>query len=298
MACNLNSYALLKQREILDILIGDTELMPGEQAGIRISMPYLKGSMICAISNNFGMPVEYGSGVQSRWGFMKDLLEHCEKNHRTSDLLSYLFSIDQFQEKLRGKSPSEIQILHKQITSLTIEKINGILYFGGNELVFSGQKYLVRQRGEKIEVASPTIDVIDRIYINELKKRAMTDIHLSNYDSALTKSRTILEEVLIYLIEKKGEHPASKGDIVKLHRQVKALYKMNQQKDYDKRINGLLSGMEKIITSISEMRNIASDSHGQGEKRFNIRESEAILFINSSTTIAEYYLSLAVQSKR
>ena len=292
---NLNSYALLKQREILDVLIGDTELMPEEQAGIRISMPYLSGPMLCDISNKFGLSVEYGSGAQSRWVFMKGLLEHCEKNHRISDLLSYLFSLEQFQEKLKGNSSSDIQVLYKKIINLAIEKINGILYFGGNELVLSGQKYLARQLGVKIEVTSPTIDVIDRGYISALKERAMADIHLSNYDSALTKSRTILEEVFIYLIEKKGENPASKGDIVKLHGQVKALYKMNQQKEYDKRINGLLSGMEKIITSISDMRNIASDSHGQGKKRFNIKESEAILFVNSATTIAEYYLSLGVR---
>ena len=45
---------------------------------------------------------------------------------------------------------------------------------------------------------------------------------------------------------------------------------MHQDKDIDKRVNGLLSGLEKILSAIAEMRNKDSDSHGVGAKRINV----------------------------
>lgn len=47
---------------------------------------------------------------------------------------------------------------------------------------------------------------------------------------------------------------------------------MHADKDIDRRINTLLSGLEKIVTSIAEMRNANSDAHGVGNRRLNIAE--------------------------
>jgi len=45
---------------------------------------------------------------------------------------------------------------------------------------------------------------------------------------------------------------------------------MHQDKNTKKRINMLLSGLEKIITSISQMRNESCDSHGVGAKELEL----------------------------
>ena len=102
----------------------------------------------------------------------------------------------------------------------------------------------------------------------------------------------MLEEVFCYVIEQKGEQPSESGDIGKLFNQVKSLYNMHQDKDLDKRINGLLSGLEKIVGAISEMCNKGSDAHGVGAKRINIDEHHARLFVNSSMTMADFILSV------
>ena len=135
-----------------------------------------------------------------------------------------------------------------------------------------------------------------------LRRRAFSFYHPScsaengESDSAITKSRTLLEEVFCYVIEKKGEIPSESGNIGKLYNQVKTLYSMQQSKDYDKRVNGLLSGLEKILTAIAEMRNIASDSHGMGVKRIRLPDYYARLFVNSAATMAEFVL--AVENNR
>lgn len=158
--------------------------------------------------------------------------------------------------------------------------------------LFDKCKQIMERDKLNIQISSPAITCVTRDYIRDIAARAMSDVDEDHYDSAITKSRTLLEEVFIYAIEKKGEAPSENGDIGKLYGQVKTLYNMHQSKDVDKRINGLLSGLEKILSAIAEMRNKGSDSHGVGAKRINIADHHARLFVNSAMTMANFVLSV------
>lgn len=299
-----SKFELLREKSILSILDGDEDFgtleVNGTDSGIKISMPYLSGPTLCDISNKFGLPVTYGwnGGAQSRWVYLDDLLAHCIQNNRESDLLAFLFSKGQFVDKLRGQTPEVIEYAYAQIVNAVIGQINGALYFGGNELVQVGKVFVIRKLGSTVSVATPSVKTIDRSYITDLSDRAMKDVIDGNYDSAITKSRTLLEEVFCYVIEKKGEDPSESGDIGKLYNQVKQLYNMHQSKDMDKRINGLLSGLEKILSAIAEMRNKGSDSHGVGAKRINIADHHARLFVNSAMTMADFVLAVSEKASR
>lgn len=290
---------MLREKGILSILDGDADFgtltVNGIDTDIKISMPYLSGPTLCDISNKFGLPVTYGwnGGAQSRWAYLDDLFAHCIENKRESDLLSFLFSKGQFVEKLRGQTPEVIEYAYTQIVNAVIGQINGALYFGGNELVQIGNTFVVRKIGTTVTVATPSVKTIDRSYINDISDRAMKDVLDGNYDSAITKSRTLLEEVFCYVIERRGEEPSESGDVGKLYNQVKQLYNMHQSKDMDKRINGLLSGLEKILSAIAEMRNKGSDSHGVGAKRITIADHHARLFVNSAMTMADFVLAVS-----
>lgn len=63
---------------------------------------------------------------------------------------------------------------------------------------------------------------------------------------------------------------------------------MHQSRDMNKSINGLLSGREKILSAIAEMRNKGSDFHGVGAKRIRIADHHARLFVNSAVTMADF----------
>ena len=299
-----SKFELLREKSILSILDGDVDFgmleINGTDSGNKISMPYLSGSTLCEISNKFGLPVTYGwnGGAQSRWAYLDDLLAHCIQNKRESDLLAFLFSKGQFVDKLRGQTPEVIEYAYAQIVNAVIDQINGALYFGGNELVQLGKEFVIRKLGSTISVAAPSVKTIDRSYITDLSDRALKDVIDGNYDSAVTKARTLLEEVFCYVIEKKGEAPSESGDIGKLYNQVKQLYNMHQSKDMDKRINGLLSGLEKILSAIAEMRNKGSDSHGVGAKRINIADHHARLFVNSAMTMADFVLAVSEKASR
>lgn len=266
-------------------------------------MPYLSGPMLCELSQKFGYYQEYYWGNSSkpnlsRWQYMDNILEYVIKENKTSQLLSYMMEKERFSDSLRNlNNVNDIEKMYKYIIKKVIDQINSILYFGGHELVIINNQYIIKNIDEKINIDVPNINIVDRDYIKDLSERAMKDIDEGNLDSAITKSRTILEETFCYAIEIKGEEPSDSGDIGKLYKQVKDLYNMHANKDMDKRVNKLLSGLENIVQSIAEMRNNGSDSHGLGNKRVNISDYHARLAVNSSTTMAEFILSVSQNSK-
>lgn len=299
MPQEISGFELLCKKRILSILDGDEKFgtieVEGMADGIEISMPYLTGAKICDISNEFGMFVEYGG--KSRWEYLKDLLEYCIWEKRESELLEYLFSEKQFEKKLKGHSSEVIKYAYSKIVSTAIDQINGEIYFSGSELIKIGQGFIVHKRGETISVEMPAIKRVDRSYIIDLSARAAEEIKNGHYDSAVSQSRTLLEEVFCYVIEMKGEMPSEKGDIGKLYGQVKQLYNMHSDGDTDKRIKELLSGLEKILKAITEMRNKASDAHGVGAKRIKLEERYARLCVNSAITMAEFILAVSEHAR-
>ena len=159
-----------------------------------------------------------------------------------------------------------------------------------------GNNFIVRAIGSKVEVQAPQIKSIDREYIKSISNRAMQDVEQQNFDSAITKLRTLLEETFCYVIEKKSETPSDSGDMMKLYRQVRELYNMHTDGNTDRRINTLLSGLNSIVSAISEMRNKDSDAHGVGANRIAIDEHHARLFVNSAMTMADFILSVAIKN--
>lgn len=141
-------------------------------------------------------------------------------------------------------------------------------------------------------LATPSLKKIDREYITSVSQRAFKDIEEGNFDSAFTKARTLAEEVFCYVIEKKGEQPSDSGDIGKLYKQVKDLYNMHNNPQMDKRINGLLSGLNQVVSSLGEMRNKDGDAHGLGAKRIPVKDYHARLYVNSAVTLADFILAV------
>jgi hypothetical protein len=292
-----NPYKLLLDRGIIDILDGDTNLNDGED---RISMPYLSGPDLCGISTRFGLPVTYnwGSGNPSRWVYLSDLIGHCIEKGKIQDLLSFLFSKHQFKDALKGFAPEAIEQNYEIIVSCSIEGVNEILYFNGYRLMIIDGRFEMRSLDATVSLNAPCIANLnaskkDNTYLKSLVNRIQSEIDTSNYDSAVTKSRTLLEESFCYAIEQAGETPDANGKIKNLHNQAKSLYNMHQNADVDKRINDLLSGLDKIVSAIAEMRNETSDAHGVGSKRIVIKGHHARLIANAAVTVAEFLLSVA-----
>lgn len=294
---NNELFGLLRNKKIIEILNGDIKYGNYEfedGSTIKISMPYLSGADLCALSTLFGLPVTYSwnGGALSRWQYLDKLFEYCIKYDKCSSLLAHMFSLNQFTKLLKGCNAEEIKNAHKVIVDTIIGQINGILVWGGNELAIVGNNFIVHPIESKIEIVAPAIKTIDREYIISISSRAMRDVEQNDFDSAITKARTLLEETFCYVIEKKNEVPSDSGDMSKLYKQVKTLYNMHNDANTDRRINTLLSGLNSIVSAISEMRNKDSDAHGVGSNRINIDEHHARLFVNAAMTMADFIISV------
>lgn len=279
-------FSFLRQREILNILIGDTTI--AQKDGYNIAMPQLTGSMLKSRMYRFGdaCPLE---GC-SRWVLMDNLLEFAIANQRESDLLFYWFSREHFTSLRSLNDQCKIEAAHRDIVESVLSEINTHLFLSGNKLIKSSNRFMIIPVQSNPVFELPAVQNINVEYIRSLRERCADDIATGNYDSVITKSRTLIEEILIYILEKNNIEIAAKGEIKKLYAQFKTRYNMNTQKGFCERVNKLLSGLETILQAIAEMRNMNSDAHGVGQNRINIKKRDAQLVINSAMIFSEYLL--------
>lgn len=282
-------FKLLINRKIINVLIGDTEVFDS------YTLPYMSGPDLCTLCTNFGLPKTYtwGGVNKSRWEYMQDLLKYLNLQERVPELLSYLFQQGRFENLTGIGDIKAVDDTYKAIVKGAIDAINAQLVIAKIKLGLINKKFVLASIGEEISVETPNVKIINSQYIQALPDRIKDDLENRDYDSVITKSRTLLEEVLIFIIEKMTfERYKSNGDLVKIYQDATELLEMRQKKEWDKRVNELLGGLHKLVSSISSMRNMNSDAHGVGSNRINIKKREALLVANSSMMLAEYWLSV------
>ena len=289
-------YSLLINRKIIDVLIGDTKVYGG------YSLPYMSGPNLCELSTSFGLPKTYtwgnsygsrGPANKSRWEYMQDLLKHLNPQGRIPELLSYLIRYGRFENLTGIGDIHKVDEIYNAIIKGAIDVINAQLVIARVELRLVNKNFVLAGIGEEVVIEIPRVKIITTDYIKELPERIKDDIDNEDYDSVITKSRTLLEEVLIFIIEKMTfERYKSNGDLVKIYQDATELLNMRQKGDWDKRVNELLGGLHKLVSAISSMRNMNSDAHGVGSSRIKIKKREALLVAHSSMVLAEYWLSV------
>lgn len=309
-----NGFQVLNIREILDFLIGDYILPNYDFYTINkiqsvnpyqvlptLQLPRLSGNQIMELYPRFGLsdPI-YKEGTPSRWIMMKNIISRLDKIGRANELLAYLFSKPRFQPFVNYfKTTSDFETFYNGIVKMSVEYINKQLYISQKRLCLNSGKYYIQPLpfSESISIPLKKIDDITSQYIKTLPDRIKSDLNNKDYDSVINKCRTLIEEILCYIIEQKGETPIDNGKVEHLQGQCRKLLKMNTDNGQDQRIIQLLKGLSTIISAISGIRNIGSDAHGVGSRRINIGEREAILVSNATQTYCEYYLSVFLSQK-
>lgn len=293
----MSDFSILNNRKIVDILIGDEYLI--EVGALKLAMPYMSGPDLCELCTQFGYPQMYkwGGGTKSRWMYMGDLIKYLDKTNRIPLLLSYLFELSRFETVLEPfKDADQKKEYHKKIVDEAISKINSSLMFSQKELRVQNKQFVLATIGDNAFIETPVIDKVSLDYVRNLPERIKTDFDTQNYDSVVTKSRTLIEEVLIHIIESSSSSSNNSynynGDFKKLLKEVKELLGIRQKSEWDKRVNEMLSGLEKIMDAIIGMRNSNSDAHGTGQSRIKIKGREARLIANAAMMYSEYVLSV------
>ena len=95
-------HKLIYRRKDKSDVYGNLELAPNLQPNTIFIVD--EASMV---SNTVGESSVFGSGR-----LLEDLIEYGIKNDRINKILSYLFSKEQFTQKLKGKSPDQIEYIY------------------------------------------------------------------------------------------------------------------------------------------------------------------------------------------
>ena len=284
---DIGDFKLLRRKDVYEFLQGNGPTLVVYK-GKEYGMPYYTATQLHNLCMDFGM-ADAPSG--SRWEYVEALMNYAISENRVEEFLQYIFCEDRFENLRELGSLDEIDEVYKIIFVKAIDYINELIKMSRHELQYINGHFYFTEIGKKVEIETPKLDIYSMSYVQKLKERCNKDLKEENYDSVVTKSRTMMEEVLVQILEDNNEEIVSKGDLIKLYNQVKMLYGMKQTKEYDLRVNSLLSGLEKIVHAVAEMRNSNSDAHGLGSKRIKIRESEARLVMNASITFCEYMIS-------
>ena len=162
-----------------------------------------------------------------------------------------------------------------------------------NRPLYEKCKRIIEREKVNYKLETPAVSRISNDYVIDIAGRANRDVDNGEYDSAITKARTLLEEVFIHSLEVIDIEPDRSGEINKLYRQVKNNYDMHSDNNIDVRIKKLIGGLNSIVSAISELRNIESDAHGAGRKRMGINMHHARLFVNSAVVLSEFILSVS-----
>ena len=95
------------------------------------------------------------------------------------------------------------EVAYKDIISSTFAAINGELFFQNKKFYHNCGRFYVANEKSKNTIESKKLKIIDAPYIHDLNKRIESDMQSEAYDSVITKSRTLIEEVLIFILEQK-----------------------------------------------------------------------------------------------
>lgn len=292
------NWNVLIDKDIINLMIGDSTVT--DDIFLEYKMPYMSGPNICDFGTKLGLNTDYwNSDKLSRWMYMENVLNYVVDNNKMNQFFKELFDLKRFKKVDNIEFHKSAYELYWDLVHGLMNKINKILLFDKCHIEYNLQtwQFVLIDDEEDIKIESESIEKIDKQYIKRLKNKIDNAIKNEDFESCITKSRTLLEEIMIYGIEEKKELVEAKGNINKLYNQFKTLYRMHQDKNMDKRINNLLSGFEKIITSISNMRDENSDSHGAGDKRINIKKYHAVLFANASIAMSDFLLSVINDKK-
>lgn len=295
----------LASKEIVDLFLGDKRVNSESDDKFEsngYTMPYMTHSDINALAPIFGITnIEIVSDY-NRLNKMAWLIEQCYKLNKENKLLKYFLDVTRYIPNKREETSIYTNEELKKETLKEVEAyfnhINNILNFSDKKLIYLNKKYKIIDLIEDSQVTHDIDKHINFDYVRNFPFRLKDNLEDENYDTVITQSRTLLEEVHIHILEYSNkDYNSAKGNLQKLNSMVKTELKMKNNRDYDKRINELLSGLNKINDAIGKMRNENSDSHGVGSKRININRREAKLVMNSAITICDYILEIFEDNK-
>lgn len=291
-----SEFELLQQRDIINTMIDGKFL------------PYLSANNIKDLGMQFGYNLKKMKEPVSRWKLMEKFLIDLHIDNRTNELLNYLVSPVFLKDEIREKNSinfsqinvdSQKQIIINQKRNEIIETIlkhfNEQLIFSNKKMFFNNEIFSISDVSSAPKVIEHK-DRIDNAYITSLVDKGQNDLLDKDFDSVITKARTLLESIFLQIIFDHQQEIKQNGNIMQYRNKVHEILGMSKTKDWNPNVTKMVGSLNTLVSTISELRNNNSDAHAS-TTRMKINEAEAELILNSSVMIGIYYLKVSDRHK-
>ena len=237
--------------------------------------PYLSGPNLVRLFNEYGFNNGYESGFPSRWKYTEDCVRELNNKSKLKKLIEEI------------SDPRRFHNLGISVEN-AVEQMNDFLKYDGYELKKVGNFYKVSDLNGRL-VEPETIIGIGHEFAEEQIEKCQTKILAGDFNGAITNARTLIEAVLIEIIEKhEGKDIKSSGDVMNLFKQVKKILNLEVDKStMPDTIIQILSGLDSITSGISGLSNSSADRHAN---KFKTAKHHAKLAVNCAMTFCDFLI--------
>lgn len=244
--------------------------------------PYMSGPNLVDYYNEYDFDDEYGQGFPSRWVYSMEKIIQSNDSPKLQKIL------EDFVD------PRRFVGTDKKVED-AVDEVNKLIKFDGYSLVKSGENYKITDiQGNFIQEENLT--VIGHDFIREQVEKCQQKILSEDYNGAITNARTLIEAILIHIIEtiEKAE-VKNDGNLLNLYGRAKKALKIDLKKEeIPESVFQILSGLDSVINGLSGMSNNAGDRHAN---KFNTKRHHAKLVVNSAMTVSDFLIDVLNEKK-
>lgn len=132
--------------------------------------------------------------------------------------------------------------------------------------------------------------------LSNIVEKANSSMRNGDYESVITKSRTLIEETLLTVAKKYDNPLKENGNINFYKKEVNKMLHLNDFEPYNVLAKDVLDKISSAVISIGKIRSTNSDSHGTLNKE-TVTKTFARFILISSIAVSDFYLNLSEYKK-
>lgn len=239
--------------------------------------PRMSGPQLVDFYNECGFDDVYGQGFPSRWIYSSEKIASSNGTDRLRTIL------ENFVDPRRFGGD---EVLVDKIA----EQINSLIKYDGFALIKNGNQYEVADvQGNFIKPV--TSKAIGHEFIAEQIEKCQQKIATEDFNGAITNSRTLVEAILIHVIESiEKQEVKNDGNVINLWTRAKKALKIDLKKDeIPDFVFQIISGLDTSINGLAGLSNNAGDRHAN---KFNTKRHHAKLSVNLAMTLSDFLVDI------
>lgn len=244
--------------------------------------PYMSGPELVDFYNEYDFDDEYGQGFPSRWVYST------EKINDSNDSIKLQKILEDFVD------PRRFIGTNKNVEEV-VNEVNKLIKIDGYTLIKDGELYkMTDTQGNFIQEES--LSAIGHEFIKEQVEKCQQKIRSEDYNGAITNARTLIEAILIHIIESTHKTEVKNdGNLLNLYSRAKKALKIDFRKDEipDSAFQ-VLAGLDSIVNGLSGFSNNAGDRHAN---KFKTKRHHAKLVVNSAMTVCDFLIDVLNEKK-